>query len=139
MAAPTKQSNQIPPRNMKILIVDDDPAIRLLLFTVFGEQHDVSVLCDGHNAVSLLSDPNYQFDVVLLDLKMPRLSGEMVLEFLSGWQNIKTKFIIVSGFHEEAQHLKYSNLIATLAKPFNIKELVELVEVSVDVPFEAVN
>ena len=139
MAAPTKQSNQIPPRNMKILIVDDDPAIRLLLFTVFGEQHAVAVLCDGHNAVSLLSDPHHQFDVVLLDLKMPRLSGEMVLEFLSGWQNIKTKFIIVSGFHEEAQHLKYSNLIATLAKPFNIKELVELVEGSVDVPFEAVN
>jgi len=113
---------------MKILIVDDDPAIRLLLFTVFGEDHDVSVLCDGHNAVSVLSDPNHQFDVVLLDLKMPRLSGEMVLEFLAGWQNIKTKFIIVSGFHEEARHFDYPNLVATLAKPFNIKELVNLVE-----------
>jgi DNA-binding response OmpR family regulator len=124
---------------MKILIVDDDPAIRLLLFTIFGEQHDVSVLCDGHNAVSVLSDPNHQFDIVLLDLKMPRLSGEMVLEFLSDWQGIKTKFIIVSGFLEEAAHLKYSNLIATLAKPFNIKELVELVEGSVDAPFEPVN
>lgn len=113
---------------MKILIVDDDPAIRLLLFTVFGDNHEVSVLCDGHNAVSVLSDPNHQFDVVLLDLKMPRLSGEMVLEFLSGWQNIKTKFIIVSGFSEEAEHLQYSNLVATLPKPFNIRELVKLVE-----------
>lgn len=113
---------------MKILIVDDDPAIRLLLFTVFGDDHEVSVLCDGHNAVSVLSDPNHQFDVVLLDLKMPRLSGEMVLEFLSGWQNIKTKFIIVSGFSEEAEHLQYSNLVATLPKPFNIRELVKLVE-----------
>lgn len=113
---------------MKILIVDDDPAIRLLLFTVFGDDHEVSVLCDGHNAVSVLSDPNHQFDVVLLDLKMPRLSGEMVLEFLSGWQNIKTKFIIVSGFSEEAENLQYSNLIGTLPKPFNIRELVKLVE-----------
>ncbi len=113
---------------MKILIVDDDPAIRLLLFTVFGDNHEVSVLCDGHNAVSVLSDPNHQFDVVLLDLKMPRLSGEMVLEFLSGWQNIKTKFIIVSGFSEEAENLQYSNLIGTLPKPFNIRELVKLVE-----------
>ncbi len=113
---------------MKILIVDDDPAIRLLLFTVFGDDHEVSVLCDGHNAVSVLSDPNHQFDVVLLDLKMPRLSGEMVLEFLSGWQNIKTKFIIVSGFSEEAEHLQYSNLIGALPKPFNIRELVKLVE-----------
>ena len=113
---------------MKILIVDDDPPIRLLLFTVFGDDHEVSVLCDGHNAVSVLSDPNHQFDVVLLDLKMPRLSGEMVLEFLSGWQNIKTKFIIVSGFSEEAEHLQYSNLVATLPKPFNVRELVKLVE-----------
>lgn len=113
---------------MKLLIVDDDPAIRLLLFTVFGDDHEVSVLCDGHNAVSVLSDPNHQFDVVLLDLKMPRLSGEMVLEFLSGWQNIKTKFIIVSGFSEEAENLQYSNLIGTLPKPFNIRELVKLVE-----------
>lgn len=121
---------------MKILIVDDDPAIRLLLFTVFGDEHDVSVLCDGHNAVSVLSDPNHQFDVVLLDLKMPRLSGEMVLEFLSGWQNIKTKFIIVSGFSEEAEHLKYSNLVAILAKPFNIKELVMLVENAADTSLE---
>ena len=110
----------------------DDPAIRLLLFTVFGEEHEVSVMCDGHNAVSVLSDPNHQFDVVLLDLKMPRLSGEMVLEFLSGWQNIKTKFIIVSGFIEEAAHLNYNNLVATLAKPFNIKELVQLVESAAD-------
>ncbi len=123
---------------MKILIVDDDPAIRLLLFTVFGEEHEVSVLCDGHNAVSVLSDPNHQFDVVLLDLKMPRLSGEMVLEFLSGWQNIKTKFIILSGFIEEAAHLKYSNLIATLGKPFNIKELVKLVEGAAESPLETV-
>ena len=113
---------------MKILIVDDDPAIRLLLFTLFGDDHEVSVLCDGHNAVSVLSDPNHQFDVVLLDLKMPRLSGEMVLEFLSGWQNIKTKFIIVSGFSEEAEHLQYSNLVGALPKPFNIRELVKLVE-----------
>ena len=113
---------------MKILIVDDDPAIRLLLFTVFGDDHEVSVLCDGHNAVSVLSDPNHQFDVVLLDLKMPRLSGEMVLEFLSGWQNFKTKFIIVSGFSEEAEHLQYSNLVGVLPKPFNIRELVKLVE-----------
>ena len=123
---------------MKILIVDDDPAIRLLLFTVFGEKHDVSVLCDGHNAVSVLSDPNHQFDVVLLDLKMPRLSGEMVLEFLSGWQSIKTKFIIVSGFPAEAEHLAYDNLIATLPKPFNIKELIQLVENSAGTQLEAV-
>ncbi|TVR54792.1 MAG: response regulator [Puniceicoccaceae bacterium] len=115
---------------MKILIVDDDPAIRQLLVTVFGETHEVSLLCDGHNAVSVLSDPGHGFDVVLLDLRMPRLSGEKVLEFLADWQNIRTRFIIISGYTLEAKALQYPNLLACVAKPFKIKELVELVETS---------
>lgn len=113
---------------MKLLVVDDDPAIRSLLLTVFGEKHDVSLLCDGHNAVSVLSDPNHDFDFVIIDYKMPRLSGEKVMELLAAWQNIKTKFILISGYSFEQNHFRYPNLIACLAKPFSIKELVALVE-----------
>ena len=69
---------------------------------------------------------------------MPRLSGEMVLEFISGWKNIKTKFIIVSGFPAAAEHIEYDILIATLPKPFNIKELIQLVENSAGTQLEAV-
>ena len=113
---------------MKLLVVDDDSAIRSLLLTVFGEKHEVSLLCDGHNAVSVLSDPNHDFDYVIIDYKMPRLSGEKVMELLAAWQNIKTKFILISGYTFDQNHFRYPNLIACLAKPFSIKELVALVE-----------
>jgi DNA-binding response OmpR family regulator len=113
---------------MKILVVDDDPAIRSLLLTIFGDNHEVSLLCDGHNAVSVLSDPNHDFDFVIIDYKMPRLSGEKVMELLAAWQNIKTKFILISGYTFEQDHFRYPNLIACLAKPFSMKELVALVE-----------
>jgi len=113
---------------MKLLVVDDDPAIRSLLLTVFGDKHEVSLLCDGHNAVSVLSDPNHDFDFVIIDYKMPRLSGEKVMELLAAWQNIKTKFILISGYTFEQNHFRYPNLIACLAKPFSIKELVALIE-----------
>ncbi|MEZ5278660.1 MAG: response regulator [Opitutaceae bacterium] len=113
---------------MKLLVVDDDPAIRSLLLTVFGEKHEVSLLCDGHNAVSVLSDPNHDFDFVIIDYKMPRLSGEKVMELLAAWQNIKTKFILISGYTFEQNQFRFPNLIACLAKPFSIKELVALIE-----------
>ncbi|RKX35766.1 MAG: hypothetical protein DRP71_02510 [Verrucomicrobia bacterium] len=113
---------------MKILVVDDDPAIRSLLLTIFSDNHEVSLLCDGHNAVSVLSDPNHDFDFVIIDYKMPRLSGEKVMELLSDWQNIKTKFILISGYTFEKNRFRYPNLVACLSKPFSMKELVALVE-----------
>ncbi len=113
---------------MKILVVDDDPAIRSLLLTIFSDNHEVSLLCDGHNAVSVLSDPNHDFDFVIIDYKMPRLSGEKVMELLSDWQNIKTKFILISGYTFEENRFRYPNLVACLSKPFSMKELVALVE-----------
>ena len=113
---------------MKILVVDDDPAIRSLLLTVFGDKHEVSLLCDGHNAVSVLSDPNHDFDFVIIDYKMPRLSGEKVMELLAAWQNIKTKFILISGYTFEQDRFRYPNLIACLSKPFSMKDLLALVE-----------
>ena len=113
---------------MKILVVDDDPAIRSLLLTIFSENHEVSLLCDGHNAVSVLSDPNHDFDFVIIDYKMPRLSGEKVMELLADWQNIKTKFILISGYSFEQNRFRYPNLVACLSKPFSMKDLVALVE-----------
>jgi DNA-binding response OmpR family regulator len=113
---------------MKILIVDDDPAIRFLLLTVFGDKHEVSLLCDGYNAISVLSDPTHGFDWVILDWKMPRLSGEKVLEFLADWKNIKTKFVLITGHAFDKDFMRYPNLVACLTKPFSVKELVGLVE-----------
>ena len=113
---------------MKILVVDDDSAIRFLLLTVFGDKHEVSLLCDGHNAISVLSDPSHGFDWVIIDWKMPRLSGEKVMEFLADWQNIKTKFVLISGYQFEKDTMRFPNLVACLSKPFSVKEIVALIE-----------
>jgi DNA-binding response OmpR family regulator len=113
---------------MKILVVDDDPAIRFLLLTVFGDKHEVSLLCDGHNAISVLSDPSHGFDYVIIDWKMPRLSGEKVMEFLADWSNIKTRFILISGYKFEHDMSRFPNLVACVSKPFSVKDLVALVE-----------
>lgn len=67
---------------MRILIADDDPVSRGVLTKILAKQpeHAVSVAEDGAAAWSLLDDPARSFDVLFLDLTMPRLDGFALLK-----------------------------------------------------------
>lgn len=66
-----------------ILIVDDEESITFLLQTEFEEFHDyeVDTALSGTEAINLIQSKLY--DVVLLDIKMPRISGLEVLKFIT--------------------------------------------------------
>ena len=66
-----------------VLIVDDEPAIVRMLKDALGMfRHDhgytVEIACDGVDALAALK--RHQFDLVLLDMYMPRMSGLELLE-----------------------------------------------------------
>ena len=64
-----------------ILVADDDPSIREFLKTALGrEGRRVVTASDGQEAVTVVS--RRKVDVVLLDLRMPRLGGLEALERL---------------------------------------------------------
>lgn len=112
---------------MKILIVDDDRAFRGLLFELLNPEHDVSVLCDGYNAISLLADPKHNFDLVILDIRMPRCNGDEVLRALEDWQNLKSRFVIVSGNVDPKRFRHLKNVAGVFAKPFDLGVFVKWV------------
>lgn len=59
---------------MRILVVDDEPAARLLAEAVVrAAGHDVESVADGDHAVAMLSGG--QFDVLVTDVQMPGMSG----------------------------------------------------------------
>lgn len=61
---------------IKILIADDHSLMRLGLNALFSHQHDMEVIaeaCDGMEAVRLAENLNP--DIVVMDLKMPKLDG----------------------------------------------------------------
>ena len=63
----------------KILVVDDERAIRSTLKEILEyEKYSVADAPDGIEALELIK--NDQFDVILLDIKMPRMDGLEVLE-----------------------------------------------------------
>ena len=62
-----------------ILVVDDEPAMRLLLSSVLKEEgHDVTSAASGEEALQLIAKRHYH--LVLTDLKMPGISGLDLLE-----------------------------------------------------------
>lgn len=65
----------------KVLVVDDEPAIVTLLeYNLKQANFEVQSATNGVDALSMAE--NGQFDIVLLDLMLPQMSGEQVLKQL---------------------------------------------------------
>ena len=69
---------------MNVLIADDDPISRLLLSKILLMEGpaEISVAADGEEALRLLGDPARHFDVLFLDIQMPKMDGIEVLRKL---------------------------------------------------------
>ncbi len=83
------------PREGTILVVDDDAAMLAslrILFVANGFATETAL--GGQNALALLGAKNY--DIMLLDLQMPEVSGLDVLRYLKE-NSLDTKVIVVSG------------------------------------------
>lgn len=70
------------PKKYHILIVDDEESITYLLKTEFEDRSDfaVDVALNGADAINLIQ--SHIYDVALLDVKMPRVSGIEVLKYV---------------------------------------------------------
>lgn len=84
---------------MKILIIDDDAFLRDMYATKFTEEGDeVLTAASGRQALELIETESKQpFDVVLLDIVMPEMTGLDFLKAMKGLPNTKdTKAIVLS-------------------------------------------
>jgi two-component system response regulator len=90
---------------MNILIAEDEPLHRDLLSSILAQwpEHQVTIVKDGLAALDLLTDPKRLFDLVFLDLKMPRLGGlELLQRLREGAMRRSAKFVICSAVNDRA-------------------------------------
>lgn len=119
---------------MTIVIVDDELAIRKIIQQLFEDEgYDVLCLEDGEQALERLEWGADQC-VVLLDLFMPRLSGEDLLLHIA--QNKpalfdRHRFVILSGIGLKLpatlEAITRDRQICVIAKPFVLDTLVAVV------------
>ena len=111
----------------KILVVDDESSIRLLLSDVLSsEGFEVTEAKDGQESLEKMEQT--RFDLVVTDIRMPRLDGFAMLDRMEK-AGRKEKVIIMTANPSEQSPLyeKMTRVITRLHKPFGIENFVRIV------------
>lgn len=102
----------------KIMIVEDDKTIRDELFYLLrNSNYDVVILKDFNNSINEISNSNA--DLILLDINIPGLNGELLLKEIRKISSIPV-IMVTSNTNETAEILSYSyGADDYITKPYN--------------------
>ena len=103
----------------RILIVDDDPAWRNLYRMALESQYDLFEATDGYQALSVLGA--VRPDVIILDVRMPRMDGMDFIRRLSR-RSPRPKVVVCSAAFTEAERPDIPG-VHLAAKTPDLKEL----------------
>ncbi len=113
-----------PPPRGPILLVEDDLDIRETVRDVLeGEGFSVEEAADGLQAMARLSQPQLP-RVILLDLMMPGMSGEMLLEAIQREERLREIPVVITS----ASPQRPPGAVAYLRKPFGMDALLKAVQ-----------
>lgn len=114
------------PEQATILVVDDEIGPRESLRAILKSEYRVLVATEGEQAVKMVEES--PIDVVLLDLRMPGVSGVHVMERIKA-MDPDIEVILITGYASYETVLEALRLHAFdyIPKPFNIAQLRDLV------------
>ena len=119
----------IPQNNTPLLVVDDDEGLLLSIKAtlVSAGLPEPALVSDSRDAMDLVRTQN--FELILLDLMMPHLSGMEVLSQIKD-EFPKMDCVIVSAMDDVESAVKSINLGASdyLVKPLNVPRFIEIVD-----------
>jgi two-component system, OmpR family, alkaline phosphatase synthesis response regulator PhoP len=113
--------------NKKVLIVDDEAMIRLLLKQVLDrlDRKNLSVLVaeDGEEALKIIGDERP--DLILLDVLLPKMNGYDVCQQVRAIENYNPHIIILTarGNSNDRQRAETIGANGFMTKPFNPSRL----------------
>jgi CheY-like chemotaxis protein len=118
----------------RVLIVDDDAAIVQVLrdaLGLFRHEHTYTIETAGDGAEGLAAIERGQFDLILLDMYMPRMTGLELLAELRQ-RRVSTPVLMLTGNEDNrsaADALK-AGVFAYMPKPFDLMQLEMLVSLA---------
>lgn len=110
---------------LSILAVDDNPSIREAMPFIFGDPHyQIASAADGHIALTEITEHPNDYDVIIVDQKMPRMSGVELVEGIRQ-RGIPAKIMVLSAHitSEIRQAYEEMGVNIILEKPFDVAKL----------------
>lgn len=114
----------------KILVIDDDLAIRVLLQAVLRRMHfDVSLAEDGQAGLERVKSDG-PYDLILLDLMMPRLNGYEFIERVGQQFTKETRphiIVFTAAGKRGVDKIPDGAVCNSILKPFDLEKFIELI------------
>lgn len=120
-------------QHRRVLIVDDDPDIRLLLATALRQKAlIIEEATDGREAIERLKQNAYS--VVLLDLMMPHVDGLSVLDAIkTDLPNPPVVLVVTGASRSLIEQVDTARIHGVIRKPFDPIEVAAIVAACADV------
>jgi CheY-like chemotaxis protein len=132
--AASQMASRIDGNGRKILVIDDDLAIRVLLQAVLKRmKFDVELAEDGSVGLEKLRR-NGKFDLILLDLMMPKINGYEFIERVAKDFPQYQKHIIVftAAGKRGVDKIPANTVCNSILKPFDLEKFVEMISDCLD-------
>ena len=114
-----------------VLVAEDESSLRTMLELILRRGGYEPLLCaDGAEAVQQI-DRGTRIDGAILDLRMPRMTGDLVLARIRATRELeRIPVIVTSAFNDDVQARAALDAGATdfLPKPFSVHDLTALLE-----------
>jgi DNA-binding NtrC family response regulator len=126
-----------------ILIIDDDDDLRdIIHYALVDQGHNVRSFQSPENALTILSNGDFDPDLIIVDQYMKKITGGEFLEIKQNFQSSKIKncpSIIISGSPQEVEKNVARNLYTEIIpKPLDMDQIVERIgELFSDLPERA--
>jgi PAS domain S-box-containing protein len=120
--APNEKKPVVRDRKLRILAVDDEPRIlRFLRQSFVGEGYEVVVSTNPAEALNLVE--SQEPDVVLLDLRLPEISGIDILKGIREFSQVPVIFLTASDAETDIVQALRAGADDYMTKPFSTSEL----------------
>ncbi len=108
----------------KILIAEDDDAIRSLVVRALSQDgHTLTAAADGNAALAALNDGG-EFDLLLTDVKMPLMDG-IALAFAAGRDHPELSIMLMTGYADQRERAHGLDAFVhdVINKPFTLRQI----------------
>jgi two-component system nitrogen regulation response regulator GlnG len=116
--------------NMRILVVDDEDDVRKIVGAI-SEKKNCEVFETDDGALAIETLRSKRFDLAFIDIKMPKVSGIKILEFISTLPEAKRPLCaIITGLNNSntEEVMAYENVFAVVSKPFELAEVSNILD-----------
>jgi DNA-binding response OmpR family regulator len=118
-----------------VLVVDDDPSVcQFICEALDAEGYGTMTASDGTSAFAALADTTP--DLILLDVHMPGIDGWDVLRELRAKAGPHQPIVVMTGRYEGQDQALSSGAQGYLAKPFDLSDLLDCVELHSSIKME---